>query len=391
MKKIFLIISILTAFLLVGCNKNVVENNNTQNISSGESNVYLSGEIVQNENIEKVVKKVDENKDIVYKIFERQLNVEDTDLNLFRCEYPYINIDSKEVEMLNDKISGYIEEAKKIEDSIDASCPSYYTSINDNILTVVLGIKPGIGVQFTGEICSLLVDEVYNIDIYTGKLLSDEEVLEITNNISINDIDMKMIYNEMYIDNSISAAFRDEFRENGNLFVEYDVSDEASNKAYKEYLDYYAEKTLEDIPWFIDDNKNVIAEMYYYTPFGATDGSRIILQVNITEMIKGRDYMIENSDKELFRENELYKGHYPELDEFSNSELNIAYNEIFARHGHDFKSENLKEYFSEKVWYHPIEGKQVTIEELNDIERENARIIKEEIASRRIRLENYNK
>ena len=385
MKKIFLVVSMISVLFLTGCNKTV--NNPNTDVNSD----VLQNENVESGNVEKIVKKVDENKDIVYKVFERQINAEGTSPEFLLCELPYINIDSKEVEKINNKISSYIEDAKKIEDSINSVCPSYYASINDNVLTVALGSKPAVGMNFNGEVCFLLVDEVYNIDIYTGELLDTEDVLRITNNISSNDINLKEIYNEMFSNGDIPAELKDEFRENGKLPLGYDGANWI-NEAYKEYLEYYANKTIEDIPWFIDDNKNIIAEMYWYTPFGATDGSVIIEQVNITEIIKGKGndyYIIEDSDKKVIEESEYTKGYYPEFYDISNNELNIAYNEIFARHGHDFQSKDLKEHFNNMLWYNPIEGKKVSLEELNDVEKENVRIIKEEIDARKMLLEKY--
>ena len=57
-------------------------------------------------------------------------------------------------------------------------------------------------------------------------------------------------------------------------------------------------------------------------------------------------------------------------------ELYLAYNEIFARHGHDFKTKKFKDYFSQKDWYHPIEGKSVELSELNEYEVYNANLLK---------------
>lgn len=65
-----------------------------------------------------------------------------------------------------------------------------------------------------------------------------------------------------------------------------------------------------------------------------------------------------------------------EIQDLSLDDLNRAYNEIFARHGHDFKSKELNEYFELCSWYTPIANKSVTLEELNEIERYNLDIIK---------------
>lgn len=59
--------------------------------------------------------------------------------------------------------------------------------------------------------------------------------------------------------------------------------------------------------------------------------------------------------------------------------LNKAYNEIFARHGHDFKSQDLKEYFNKQSWYKAIPGKSVAVSELTELEYKNTEVIKARI------------
>jgi len=65
-----------------------------------------------------------------------------------------------------------------------------------------------------------------------------------------------------------------------------------------------------------------------------------------------------------------------DLEGMTKEELYRAYNEIFARHGHDFKTKEFQYYFSLWDWYEPIKGKTVGLDELNEIERENALLIK---------------
>jgi hypothetical protein len=59
---------------------------------------------------------------------------------------------------------------------------------------------------------------------------------------------------------------------------------------------------------------------------------------------------------------------------FSKPELRILRNEIYARHGHIFKSKDLRDYFSAKDWYNPqyedVSGL------LNTIEKKNVEFIK---------------
>ncbi len=59
--------------------------------------------------------------------------------------------------------------------------------------------------------------------------------------------------------------------------------------------------------------------------------------------------------------------------------LNRAYNEIFARHGHDFKTASLKEYFDSQSWYKPIANKSVGTTELSELENKNLNTIRARI------------
>lgn len=63
--------------------------------------------------------------------------------------------------------------------------------------------------------------------------------------------------------------------------------------------------------------------------------------------------------------------------------LEVLYNYFFAIHGHDFKNESLRKIFMGEKWYCPIYNKSVSIEELNEIERQNLEMIKNEINSRK--------
>jgi hypothetical protein len=59
---------------------------------------------------------------------------------------------------------------------------------------------------------------------------------------------------------------------------------------------------------------------------------------------------------------------------FSKQELRVLRNEIYARHGHIFKSKDLRDYFSAKDWYKP--QYEDTSDLLNTIEKKNIAFIK---------------
>jgi hypothetical protein len=65
---------------------------------------------------------------------------------------------------------------------------------------------------------------------------------------------------------------------------------------------------------------------------------------------------------------------YEELSRLNKRELRIMRNEIFARYGYIFKSQDLKSHFSYQSWYQPLYD-DVT-NRLTKIEKENAEYIK---------------
>ena len=85
----------------------------------------------------------------------------------------------------------------------------------------------------------------------------------------------------------------------------------------------------------------------------------------------GFGYILESDQKLLSNDDIL---------ELSLEKLNLAYNEIFARHGHDFSTDELRAHFGAMIWYKPVAGKTVYLEELSDIERQNLELIKNRIA-----------
>lgn len=62
------------------------------------------------------------------------------------------------------------------------------------------------------------------------------------------------------------------------------------------------------------------------------------------------------------------------LDFFSVEELRLMRNEILARHGYNFQSKDLKDYFSQKSWYKPAKSNSSI--KLNIIEETNVQLIK---------------
>ena len=82
----------------------------------------------------------------------------------------------------------------------------------------------------------------------------------------------------------------------------------------------------------------------------------------------------------IFNKNEMYlKARISELTKedlknYSKDELAFLRNELFARHGHTFKTDKMKEYFEKQMWYKPYFEDATPF--LNYLEKKNAKFIK---------------
>jgi hypothetical protein len=78
-----------------------------------------------------------------------------------------------------------------------------------------------------------------------------------------------------------------------------------------------------------------------------------------------RDFIFSDSDRRLLTR--------AELDRLSRAELRIARNEIYARRGRYFDSEDLKQHFGAFPWYRPSTWEP----RLNAIESQNVSLIQQ--------------
>lgn len=346
----------------------VLENDEISNLTSGETlsneNFIFGDEESENikeednqfENVEKIVNKIDEYKPIVYDAINKEILGVDIKL-------PYINIDSEDVRNINDDIDELIQKYEKenVKDFIEFGGIEYFYVETENILSII-----------TKHPNEAIFYDVININKYTGKKLNNLEILTLYN-IPYDKINLKEIYENAFIDEYISEDLVDEFlatgKLDGNEFAEEIVLNLWKNREY-----WLPENNLKNIPIYIDEEKYIHIIVNLPVLAGATDG---INQVDYKFKIENLDsvYIIRDSNTKVIDKNDLVN--------LTDEQLNIAYNEIFARHSHDFKTQSLKEYFNSLSWYEPIEGKTVTLEELNNTEKNNVKTIKEEIDSRK--------
>lgn len=82
----------------------------------------------------------------------------------------------------------------------------------------------------------------------------------------------------------------------------------------------------------------------------------------------GDDYILPDAGEHVYTDKELEK--------LTAEELRLARNEIYARHGRKFKSDDLNQYFSAKTWYDPsVEPDSFDSNVLNQNEKDNLKVV----------------
>lgn len=91
---------------------------------------------------------------------------------------------------------------------------------------------------------------------------------------------------------------------------------------------------------------------------------------------EGDDYIFPESDSGYISKDAA--------EELNDSELRIAINEIYARHGYHFKSEDLQDYFDSKPWYEDqgITDQSEIASDFNVYEKKNVQILTNERSKR---------
>lgn len=145
------------------------------------------------------------------------------------------------------------------------------------------------------------------------------------------------------------------------------------------YIRYKTKDFAPDNEFLIEEIKNIVN----YYPFEKTEKGYIFLDESsdynfwlccyVTEPYSKEKYgTYENYKEEL----KLSKNKEEQLKELSDKELEILRNYPFALEGYDFSRKDLKDYFSQFIWYYPI-GKNVKEYIYPDVTKVVDKIMKE--------------
>lgn len=151
----------------------------------------------------------------------------------------------------------------------------------------------------------------------------------------------------------------------------YEDSSDGVKEAY--LCLWKAKKDGTDIGWTMNDQRNDLVGAFSYVSgkvgYICEITSEQEVAVEQTQAADG-DYMIADSNSRYVTE--------AELDKMAAADIRIARNEIYARHGRKFDSEDLQSYFNSKSWYKgTIDAASFDEGVLNEYEKANAKFMRE--------------
>lgn len=153
-------ILIIALFSLSGCGTD----------DTNEANEPVTDNDTLNEVTEQQVTKIDEKKEIVYSVFDKEYDYFDEKTQV---EIPAFNINTEEIKELNSKIEEEYQEIAEANEEFGSTEVTYEYYVNDDIVSLVLKKSYLEASQETYE--------VYNVNQKTGTVLEKEDILTAKN------------------------------------------------------------------------------------------------------------------------------------------------------------------------------------------------------------------
>jgi len=116
-----------------------------------------------------------------------------------------------------------------------------------------------------------------------------------------------------------------------------------------------------------DDNKSIIIDRKEFDLENAYNAVQDAIHKHDTAMLNEVDFIFPDSGKRILNKDEIQY-----LTTLSKKRIQVARNEIFARHGFIFTTKDMRDHFSKKKWYKPVKK---TVN-LSDVEKKNIELIK---------------
>ena len=104
----------------------------------------------------------------------------------------------------------------------------------------------------------------------------------------------------------------------------------------------------------------------------------MIMQIHTIAQINDSEYDYNSSDSYILPDSSSRELTIADISGLSHDQLELARNEIYARHGRKFTNPTLQNYFNSQAWYTgTIEPEDFTDDMLSDVEKSNIQFIKD--------------
>lgn len=293
--------------------------------------------------------------------------------NTVECSYciPFINWDGSEIAALNeqiyDKYSAYYTNTKENGEKgwYDCGECSYTWSVTDDILTLI------VSAYLYPDASGWIEPEVFSVDLKESRVLDKEDI------INYFELTPEM-YSQKVKDamgNQFGNLYGNAFENNASLFQEAFTQEQLSRTISQDNIDFavpyineaghlgirariYSLAAGDSYPHLVDTDTIEPSKWYTEAQTGSdsSNGNESDGPVD--------DYIISDSNSRYLEASDIA--------DLSSDQIQMAINEIYARHGRKFKDDGVRTYFESKSWYNgTVEPEQFDTSVFNQYEETN--------------------
>lgn len=142
-------------------------------------------------------------------------------------------------------------------------------------------------------------------------------------------------FSNISVPDVVGLKYSDAYNKLNNLRIKCNAVYQYSDTIAKDYvISQYPAKGKD-----LDNNESMIV----YVSTG-TDSTSVSSNSNSNQNVNTNDYILNGSDSRYIDKSELSS--------LSETKIELALNEIYARHGRFFSTKSIADYFNSKSWYH---------------------------------------
>ena len=268
MKKVLLVVSLISVLLLAGCNKNEV-NNNVPEVTNNEQQEEVDNNVTDVMENQQIQENINNNNEYISVLLDYS-----GEKGIYKI--PYVNLKSSDAVRINDLFSRY-EKIIKEDESISNSIPNLYSNELEEKIEALFEVGLAMGevnydFYVNGKILSLILKGMgdletinvvaINFDIDTGKIISNDELLKYK---SITFQDFNNQYPKILFDN---IDYRDELLQEINAssldeVMTYSGENNWRISAFKSDIESF---NISNITMFMDSDGtiNIFAPVYWF-------------------------------------------------------------------------------------------------------------------------------